>query len=748
MTHQNTERHAWPRLAWAVAGLMAGFGAYSWGQGTETITPEEQTKLSDKAAAGLVRVEYWLQFDKADAPTMGGWARRCPQCGQFHPIEAEGGQLVDEERPLEVPGYLVGEQLVLAPDVMIHPRFVAKIEVRYAGKTAEARPKAYMKDRAAVVLELQGRLEGTRPFVFEAGRKGPYVLVSHGQTDGVWARTTGPLEIKSVSAREDGKPYRVAVGTGVVLTRDGAAAGMVFGERLATDDSWLGAPTDWPHYPVQEYEALRERTTALADAALIRVKLNFRSPKAGSRQSRYDVFSDGEEASSATEMDTVGVVTGPSQVLIPLNLKANVTARLERITVYDKSGRAIEATFAGTLEDYGALVVRPAEPLAAITIATGPVTDYRDRLLMAAEVIVQGNNRTCYVSHRRIAGFDVGWRRQLHPKVAGEAKQLFVLGDTGQLIAVPMERRQKIQDESRYYYDEPGLVAAAYLAPVLADPAAHLDASNVPVGEAQENRLAWMGVELQDLDRELARLHKVSDLTNDGQSGSLVSYVYADSPASRAGIEAGAILLRLRVPGRSKPIEVRAQDEYGDMYDEFPWDQLDDLPEEMYDEIPKPWPSAESRFTRALTDIGFGKKYTAVFFQAGRQFEKEFAVEESPAHYDSAARFEAKELGLTVRDLTYEVRRYFQKDANDPGVIVSKIEAGRKAAVAGIRPYEIITHINDAPVATVRDFERLISGGDELRMSVKRMTQGRVVRIKRSAAGAAVEAPVRTDTGG
>jgi len=94
---------------------------------------------------------------------------------------------------------------------------------------------------------------------------------------------------------------------------------------------------------------------------------------------------------------------------------------------------------------------------------------------------------------------------------------------------------------------------------------------------------------------------------------------------------------------------------------------------------------------------------------------------------------------VTVRDLTYEVRRYFQREATDPGVIVSKIEPGSRASVAGVRPYEIITHVNDKPVMTAKDFELLTKDQKELRLSVKRMLRGRVIKL--SLDGAAKSEP-------
>jgi len=90
-----------------------------------------------------------------------------------------------------------------------------------------------------------------------------------------------------------------------------------------------------------------------------------------------------------------------------------------------------------------------------------------------------------------------------------------------------------------------------------------------------------------------------------------------------------------------------------------------------------------------------------------------------------------------VRDLTYELRRYYQRRPDEPGVVVSKIEPGSRAAVAGLRPYEIITHVNDQPVADVGAFRELANDVDqELRLNVRQMTKGRIVKIRADRAAA------------
>jgi S1-C subfamily serine protease len=61
--------------------------------------------------------------------------------------------------------------------------------------------------------------------------------------------------------------------------------------------------------------------------------------------------------------------------------------------------------------------------------------------------------------------------------------------------------------------------------------------------------------------------------------------------------------------------------------------------------------------------------------------------------------------------------------------VVSKIEPGSKTSVSGIKPYEVITHVNDKPIMTAAEFGAALEGQNDLRLSIKRMNRGRVVKI-------------------
>ena len=67
--------------------------------------------------------------------------------------------------------------------------------------------------------------------------------------------------------------------------------------------------------------------------------------------------------------------------------------------------------------------------------------------------------------------------------------------------------------------------------------------------------------------------------------------------------------------------------------------------------------------------------------------------------------------------------------SEEPGVVISKIERGEKAEVAGLRPYEIIVTVDDRPVRNVKEFEEAVGRHGELRLFVKRLREGRTVKI-------------------
>jgi hypothetical protein len=696
----------------------------------------DQAAIAEAVAPSLVRVEYTLRYDKGEDPRVGAWLNGdCPT--HIHD-SVQPADIVDEERPMEIPGFLVAANQVVALDPLIHPRFVESIAVRYKGDVVKARPVAYGKDQAAVFLELERPLKDAKPLKFDDKRTGPYFTIIYEQASGVWTTNIDPLP-EGLLVTESGRKYRPVPIESLIVDKRGTPVALSMKDEAPPDDSWKGPPSAWAVLTADELAKMLESISGRIGSGAMRVTLYFRSPRKDARGMRSR-----DEEKGATEQYAAGVVLDGNRILILANLKPHTTARLDRILVHPDKGDPIAARFTASLKDYGCLIATLEKPLPrTVAFSARNILDCKGLLLPVAEVRLHGEDWTIYYEHRRIEGYTVGWRRQVYPQIAqkGEGEGLVLFDEQGALLALPVARREKVSLDDRYSPREPLVTPVAYLKAVLDDLPKYVDANNVPLGEDQESRLAWLGAELQPLDEELARAGKVSDLTHDGQSGAIISCVYPGSPAEKAGVEAGWILLRLRVDGQPKPLDVRlSRDDRMD--GPFPWEELDEVQEQYYDRIPTPWPSVENPLTRAMTDLGFGTKFKAEFFAGGKIVEKDFVAEPSPPHYESAPRFKSAALGITVRDMTYELRRYFQKKDDEPGVVVSKIEPGGKASVAGVKPYEIITHVNDKPVMNVKDFEAATARQEELRLSVKRMTRGRVVKIKMAGVAAAVKAPV------
>jgi serine protease Do len=711
----------------------------------EDAAPTAQ-ELIERYDPFLVRVEYTLQYDRGQAPPVD-WSQMqsAGSMSQYEDMDWTG--LIDQERPAERVGYLVGPDLVVTEDIDLHPRFIKAIQVRVGDKLLDA-------DRAAVLFQEDGVLLRLRKAVHDSGltfdgdaeeaskylRSLPY--------SGTWMTGIGSLDTTTWRLGDDWVS-RGAPSTALILDKAGLPVGVSFGGALAGDGRWQGPPTDWPQYSEEELAWQLEQLSTIASAQVPHVELRLRSPKeddSGSAYGRYR-YGFGDEDEGMTQWDGPGVLLNNRLLLVLVSFKPSTTARLETIRVHLGPSEVKTASFVGSLKDYGALIAEFDEPIDIMPrLCETPIRDLGHELLLTMHLSIHGDSRVAYYQHERLEQFVFGWRRQVYPTLAAStgagnpyygygygsasnsAESLRYIFDRDMaLAAIPLGQRAKVTVEDDYEMASRRLTPISYLTDLLTDLEEHLDANNVPLSEEEEERIAWLGVELQRLDPELARLNGITDISNDGSFGAFVTYVYADSPAAKAGLKMGDILLKLHVEGYPKPLEV-----YGTSVGrtQFPWDEYDGTPVEYLQELPTPWPNAESRLTLSLTQVGFGTPYELEYYRDGEILTEAMVVEQSPPFYGNAKRYKNEGLELTVRDLSYEVRRYFQRRADDPGVIISKVEAGSKADVAGLRPYEVILSVNDQPVHSVDEFEAAILGPDELRFEVRRMRRGRIVKIR------------------
>jgi serine protease Do len=679
------------------------------GQVDEAGEQGSNAALVERLAKSMVKVRYFQRYDKGQPP----------------PNE----ESLRLEYPHEEPGFLLENGLVCTEDIMIHERFIDRIEVSYGEQILGADIVSFGVDQDGMIVRLDGSFAGARPLVFDVEAEGPLFATSYVNT-GLWGATLSPLS-NTTNVRPGQTPFVGAPMQAAIVSGDGTALGVTMTGELPTDGSWKGPPTEWEAITGEGYEALAARIGDVANQVLPRAVINFRSPR-----SQANAFSGmGAPEEEATEWAGSAIVFAPNRALILAKFKPRTTARTERIRLYLPGSEPVEATFVGSLKDWGAFVVAFDESADVVADAIGvPINRFRNRLLVTAEVTVQGTSRVQYVGREWLRNFTRGWRGRVYPNhwsvngFSGSPTKRFMFSLEGQLVAFPIERREKVTVDERSGGARV-LAPANYVLDAAMEGGGAFDPDNRPLSEREESRVAWLGVELQRLDQELARLYGVSELSQDGMIGAVVTYIYPNSPATEMGLRQGDIILRVHAKDQPRPLDVVVEEDYSSIMDQY-WAEIENIPAQVFDQIPTPWPNVDNAFNRSLTDLGFGSSARLEVFRDGELLSRDFTVTQGPDHYNAAARFESESLGMDVRDMTYEVRRYLQLTEADTGVIVSKLEPGEKAAVAGLKPYELIIAVNDEPVTSVERFEELIEGQSELRFSVKRRDKGRVVKIR------------------
>ncbi len=711
-------------------GLISPVIAEEAGYDSNGLSIERQTDLVRRVSPGIVTVQYWLRYEKGQPPKGANTMYLCHNCGRYHTREV-GDELIREQRPLEEVGVAIESGAGVTRDTTLANCCIDRICVVSGNNSSPAHIISHALDNNAVFLELEKPLDNVKPLRFNGKANKELLAVTSSQVDGLWSVNARPIS-STVHVRASGDNFMILPSSCLVVDGKGNPVSLVMNSMVPAGTGGFVSPLKWQTMTAKDLAARLEKLKNITDQSLLRVQLNFRSPKAKSDMEsmrRSYRSSSSPDSEHATDFNTLGICLEKGRFVVLANLEPEVTARLEKITVYGPDGRTYPAKFSATLSEYGALVATCDESVGRqLDVEQCDLSKLKHRLLLKARLLVAGEQRISEFWHGRLVACKLGRKNRTYPMFDGEQKDVYFFTPEGRLVFLPIAARERVSVKSGRRWSsspEPEFV-------VFSDLVSAMDRTvpnNVPLDEKSEEKIAWLGVTLQKMTPELAQINRCSDQTRNGETGAIVSMVYPDSPADKAGVRAGMILLRLEVEGEPKPVDVTAEDDIGRGM-MFQWEHLNQMPLEYFDRMPSPWNSVDNNFTRLLTDLGFGTKFRAFLLDKGEDLKKDFTVVESPAHYNSAPRYKSLPLGLTVRDMTFEVRQYLRKTKDDPGVVISKVETGSKVAVAGIRPYEVITQVNGTGVKDVKQFEKLVSGTKELNLTVNRMAESRQVMIK------------------
>ncbi len=190
----------------------------------------------------------------------------------------------------------------------------------------------------------------------------------------------------------------------------------------------------------------------------------------------------------------------------------------------------------------------------------------------------------------------------------------------------------------------------------------------------------WLGVLIQDIDENLAKA-----LNAPASGGVLVADITQSSPAEKAGIKAGDIILELD----NRKVKDGTQ---------------------LRNEIARRAP---------------GTAVKILIFREGKKIDLNIILGELPGEPARPARkadvFE--KLGFKVQPLDDQIAKILRIDPNEKGLVVMEVLPNSPVFESGLRPGDLIREVNRVPVNTVNDFIEIISqlkSGDTVLIHLKR----------------------------
>jgi len=185
----------------------------------------------------------------------------------------------------------------------------------------------------------------------------------------------------------------------------------------------------------------------------------------------------------------------------------------------------------------------------------------------------------------------------------------------------------------------------------------------------------WLGVQIQPVTPEIAASLGVQD-----PKGALVASVVPDSPAARAGIRQGDLIVTIN--GK----------EVNDTHD-----------------LTRRVASLQAGKSAAFSIQRDGQRQT-VNVTIGAKKDAQVAANFDPQSGAAAGVAPTgKAMGLGLTALTPEVRRAYNLDESVQGVLVTKVDPDSNAAEQGLQPGDIVVSVRNKAVHTPQDIEKSVA---------------------------------------
>jgi S1-C subfamily serine protease len=470
--------------------------------------------------------------------------------------------------------------------------------------------------------------------------------------------------------------------------------------------SWRGWLADYAaHHPISP-AALREQSLPWAEVqsrclaaeararrALPLVHLRFH-PEA------QDLFWGSSERDQELRIDErfdVGFPLAPRVLFSPRSLSAGLLRRLESVELLQE-GKTRPARLVGVMRrGVAGYLVEPEAPISPLAAGQAPPDG---ETALSVEPYAVGPAMQVWSYPDRLEGTAAGYDGTLRRKPRFLAAAGGLLADLdGRPFGLMVEeiRQDSVVEADSWRKPSPllRLHPLAELALAFAKPEEAVDARLKPPDSAGGKPRAWLGAQTQDISADLAKLLDVSGPTRGGRVGQLVNEVAPGSPAQRAGIKPGDVLLRLREAGKRQDALIPATG------------RLTSAP--AANDAVEFFREPANGLADALAELAPGTSARLTFARGGRERTVEVALAPQPPDMESAPKISDPGTGLSLKELTPDVRRLLRLKDDFQGLLIYDVARGSPARVAGLRPFGLLVECAGQSVSSLAAFQSLLA---------------------------------------
>ncbi|HYC54464.1 MAG TPA: DegQ family serine endoprotease [Candidatus Binatia bacterium] len=178
----------------------------------------------------------------------------------------------------------------------------------------------------------------------------------------------------------------------------------------------------------------------------------------------------------------------------------------------------------------------------------------------------------------------------------------------------------------------------------------------------------WLGVKIQPVDADIARSLGLADA-----KGALVAEIFSDSPASKAELKVGDVIVS---------------------FDGVEVTKSSDLP-------------------AIVAGTPVGKTVEVIVMRGGERMPVKVEVAQLQDEAAAAKPVQSGALGLSVQDLAPEMAEELGLSKDARGVVVTAVKKGSPAEEAGLQPGDLIQMVGNRSVENAEQFASLLSEADK-----------------------------------